>query len=43
MEISGPIWEPYKSRREEHGVQLYGALKIARTDRDAEQLVREVG
>jgi nitroreductase len=27
-----PIWEPYKSRREEHGVQLYGALEIARDD-----------
>ena len=27
-----PIWEPYKSRREEHGVQLYGALDIARDD-----------
>jgi nitroreductase len=27
-----PIWEPYKSRREEHGVQLYGALGIARDD-----------
>jgi nitroreductase len=27
-----PIWDPYKSRREEHGVQLYGALKIARDD-----------
>ena len=27
-----PIWEPYKSHREEHGVQLYGALKIARDD-----------
>ena len=26
------MWEPYKSRREEHGVQLYGALKIARDD-----------
>ncbi|MGB6537135.1 MAG: nitroreductase [Xanthobacteraceae bacterium] len=26
------MWEPYKSRREEHGVQLYGALKIARGD-----------
>lgn len=26
------MWEPYKSRREEHGVQLYGALKIARED-----------
>ncbi len=24
------MWEPYKSRREEHGVQLYGALEIAR-------------
>jgi len=24
--------EPYKSRREEHGVQLYGALGIARDD-----------
>jgi nitroreductase len=27
-----PIWDPYKSRREEHGVQLYGALEIARDD-----------
>ena len=27
-----PMWEPYKSRREEHGVQLYGALNIARDD-----------
>jgi nitroreductase len=26
------MWEPYKSRREEHGVQLYGALGIARED-----------
>jgi nitroreductase len=26
------MWDPYKSRREEHGVQLYGALKIARDD-----------
>src|SRR5262249_11451211 len=26
------MWEPYKSRREEHGVQLYGALKISRDD-----------
>jgi nitroreductase len=26
------MWEPYKSRREEHGVQLYGALDIARGD-----------
>jgi len=26
------MWEPYKSRREEHGVQLYGALNIARDD-----------
>jgi nitroreductase len=25
-------WEPYRSRREEHGVQLYGALEIARGD-----------
>ena len=27
-----PIWDPYKSRREEHGVQLYGALGIDRSD-----------
>jgi len=27
-----PIWEPYKSRRAEHGFQLYGALKIGRDD-----------
>jgi nitroreductase len=27
------IWEPYKSRREDHGVQLYGALNIARDDK----------
>jgi nitroreductase len=26
------VWEPYKSRREEHGSQLYGALEIARED-----------
>ncbi len=26
------MWEPYRSRREEHGVQLYGALGIARED-----------
>src|SRR6202451_4270326 len=26
------MWEPYKARREEHGVQLYGALDIARDD-----------
>jgi nitroreductase len=26
------MWEPYKSRRERHGVQLYGALKIDRGD-----------
>src|SRR6202000_3307114 len=26
------MWEPYKSRREEHGVELYGDLKIARDD-----------
>ena len=27
-----PIWEPYQTRRAEHGLQLYGALKIARHD-----------
>lgn len=26
------LWEPYKSHREEHGVQLYGALQIDRSD-----------
>jgi nitroreductase len=26
------MWEPYQSRREHHGVQLYGALKIDRND-----------
>jgi nitroreductase len=26
------MWEPYKARREEHGVQLYGALNIDRND-----------
>ncbi|MGC1444868.1 MAG: nitroreductase [Xanthobacteraceae bacterium] len=26
------MWEPYRSRREEHGVQLYGALGIDRSD-----------
>jgi nitroreductase len=26
------MWEPYKARREEHGVQLYGALGINRAD-----------
>jgi nitroreductase len=26
------MWEPYKARREEHGVQLYGALGVARGD-----------
>jgi nitroreductase len=26
------MWEPYRSRREHHGVQLYGALKIDRDD-----------
>ena len=26
------MWEPYKGRREEHGIQLYGALNIARDD-----------
>ncbi len=28
------MWEPYKSRREEHGVQLYGALNVARDDHE---------
>jgi len=28
------MWEPYKARREEHGVQLYGALGIGRADAD---------
>jgi nitroreductase len=27
-----PMWEPYTSRREHHGVQLYGALGIDRSD-----------
>jgi nitroreductase len=27
------MWEPYRSRREEHGVQLYGALEIDRDDK----------
>jgi len=27
-----PIRDPYRSRREEHGMQLYGALEIARDD-----------
>src|SRR3984885_14608505 len=26
------MWEPYKGRREDHGVQLYGALQIDRGD-----------
>jgi len=26
------MWEPYKSRRQHHGVQLYSALKIDRDD-----------
>jgi nitroreductase len=26
------MWEPYKARREDHGVQLYGALGIDRGD-----------
>jgi len=26
------MWEPYKSRREEHGVRLYRALGIGRSD-----------
>jgi nitroreductase len=29
------MWEPYKGRREEHGVQLYGALGIDRDDAQA--------
>ena len=29
------MWEPYKARREEHGVQLYGALGIDRDDAQA--------
>jgi nitroreductase len=29
------MWEPYRSRREHHGVQLYGALKIDRNDAPA--------
>jgi nitroreductase len=29
------LWEPYKSRREEHHVQMYGALRIAREDHAA--------
>ena len=28
------MWEPYRSRREEHGVQLYGALDIPRDDKE---------
>ena len=27
-----PMWEPYKGRRDYHGVQLYGALNIDRGD-----------
>ena len=26
------LWQPYQSRREEHGLQLYGALGVARGD-----------
>src|SRR5579885_2521431 len=26
------LWEPYRSRREQHGTQLYGALGVARDD-----------
>ena len=29
------MWEPYRSRREHHGVQLYGALNIDRDDASA--------
>jgi len=28
------MWEPYQSRREQHGIQLYGALGVARDDAD---------
>ena len=28
----GTMWEPYRERREQHGVQLYGALGIDRGD-----------
>jgi nitroreductase len=28
-----PLWQPYKARREEHGVQLYEALDIPREDK----------
>jgi nitroreductase len=34
-----PMWEPYASHRHEHGVQLYGALGIARAD-DAGRLAQ---
>ncbi len=30
-----PIWEPYKSRRQQNGLQLYAALEIARDDAQA--------
>jgi nitroreductase len=30
-----PMWEPYKGRRDYHGVQLYGALGIDRGDAPA--------
>ncbi len=29
------LWDPYKARREEHGVQMYEALKISREDKVA--------
>src|SRR6476620_5223172 len=29
-----PMWGAYKGRREDHGVQLYGSLGIARDDAD---------
>jgi nitroreductase len=32
-----PMWEPYKGRRDYHGVQLYGALGIDRGDATARQ------
>ena len=39
------MWGVYKERREEHGVQLYGALKIERDDADGrlEQYKRNFG
>ena len=33
------MWEPYKARREEHGVQLYGALGVARETGDNREML----